>query len=315
MCSRCLSTSAPPQVLYATHKSEKLNEDQLLRDIFDSNDVWSSFNRTKAMPTGLFMNPDLTHPGGFKVFSDRTLTRARRLVEEISAGKRQETLIRDLDRLSDMLCSVSDLTAFIGTAHPDRKVAQKANETYSDVVDYMNGLNQHEIIYELTAQAAVHSAEEKAVQKGLLHDFEQSGMSLPRDARDQFVSLSGEAIDLEQRFNSNTTPSVPYVEFKVDELRGLHQIDLRNISNGKIARLPTSGNIAQKALVLVEREATRRRIWEAMNTGRREQVQRLERLLEIRAQLASLTKHKTYAEAKLSDKMAKTPGLYSPHIH
>lgn len=303
-----MSTASSPSVLYTTHKSERLYNDQLLRDIFDSNDVWASFNRTKSKPTGLFLNPDLTHPGGFKVFSDRTLARARQLVEEISQGKRQRTIIKDLDRLSDMLCSVSDLTAFLRTAHPDPQYAAKANETFSDVVEYMNGLNQHEKLYELTAQATVQSSEEIAVQKGLLHDFEQSGMSLPQEAREKFVSLSSEAIELEHRFNRNIAPADPYVEFTVDELRGLHQSDLRRISEGKRARLPTIGNIAQKALILAENENTRRRIWEALNTGRRDQIQILERLLKIRSQLASLTRHKTYAEAKLSDKMARTPG-------
>jgi intermediate peptidase len=209
-----------------------------------------------------------------------------------------------------MLCSVSDLTAFIRTVHPDRAYAEKANETFSNVLDYMNGLNQHEKLYELTAQATVHSTEEKAVQSGLLHDFEQSGMSLPSDARDKFVSLSSEAIVLEQKFVGNTAPAQPYIQFTVDELRGLHQSDLRAISSGTKAKLPTSGHIAQKALILAENENTRRRIWEAQNTGRQDQIQIIERLLKIRGELALLTRHKTYAEAKLVDKMAKTPGTF-----
>jgi mitochondrial intermediate peptidase len=254
------------------------------------------------------MNKDLTHPGGFQTFANRTLARARQLVDEISQGKRKDTTIRDLDRLSDMLCSVSDLTAFIRTVHPDRNFAEQANETFTNVLEYMNGLNQHEKLYELTAQATAHSTEEKAVQTGLLHDFEQSGMSLPPDARDKFVSLSSEAIVLEQKFVGNTAPAVPYIRFRVDELRGLHQSDLRAISNGTIAALPTGGHISQKALVMAEEESTRRRIWEAQNTGRQDQIQIVERLLKIRAELALLTRHKTYAEAKLVDKMAKTPG-------
>ena len=308
-CARCLST-ASPAILSSASKSADLQDDQLLRNIFDSNNVWRSFNNTKSLPTGLFLNKDLTHPGGFKTFSNRTLNRAQQLVDEISQGKRQATIIRDLDRLSDMLCSVSDLAAFIRTAHPDRQFAEKANETYSDVLEYMNGLNQHEKLYELTAQATAHSREEKAVQSGLLHDFEQSGMSLPPDSRDKFVSLSSEAISLEQRFVGNTAPAEPFIEFNIDDLRGLHQSDLRSISNGTKVRLPTSGHISQKALILAENENTRRRIWEAQNTGRQNQIEILERLLKIRGELALLTRHKTYAEAKLVDKMAKTPGTF-----
>jgi intermediate peptidase len=301
-------STASPAVLYGTAKSSNVQEDHLVRDIFDSRDVWRSFNSTKSTPTGLFQNKYLTHPDGFKTFSDKTLSRARRLVDDISQGKRQDTIIKDLDRLSDMLCSVSDLTAFIRTSHPDREFVEKANETFSDVLEYMNGLNQHEKLYELTAQATAHSTEEEAVQKGLLHDFEQSGMILPPGARDEFVSLSSECIALEQRFVGNTAPAEPYIEFSVDELRGLHQSDLRAISNGRKARLPTGGNISQKALILVESEDVRRRIWEAQHTGRQDQIQILERLFRIRGKLALLTRHKTYAEAQLVDKMAKTPG-------
>ncbi len=302
-----LSTLSP-SILPKPDATSNLRDDQLLRDIFDSNDVWSAFNSTKSIPTGLFQYKDLTNPGGFKVFADRTLAKAQRLVEEVSAGKRQKTIIKDLDRLSDILCSVSDLTGFIRTAHPDTQFAENANETFSDVVEYMNNLNQHQQLYELTARATPEATEEKAVQKGLLHDFEQSGMSLRPEARDKFVSLSSEAIILEQKFVNNTTPREPYLEFTVDELRGLHQSDLRSISNGSRARLPTSGPISQRALALAENEKARQRIWEAQNTGRRDQIQILERLLRIRQELASLTRYKTYAEAKLTDKLAKTPG-------
>ena len=310
-CSRCLNISVAPSILPHSSISSDRQDDQLLRSIFDSHDVWLAFNSTKATPTGLFLNKDLTHPGGFKAFSDRTLNRARLLVEEISGGKRQDTIIKDLDTLSDMLCSVSDLTAFLRTAHPDPQYAKKASETFSDALEYMNGLNQHEGLYELTAKATAYSAEEKAVLKGLLHDFEQSGMSLPRHSRDRFVSLSSEAIVLEQQFVANTAPAEPFIEFNIDELRGLHPSDLRNISDRSKARLPTTGHVAQKALILAENEEIRRRIWEAQNTGRQEQILILERLLKVRQELALLTRHKTYAEAKLVDKMAKTPGLIS----
>lgn len=306
-CLRCLS-STTPHPLTARAGSLNVQDDQLIRDIFDSYSVWSSFNTSKSKPTGLFLNEDLIHPGGFKYFAKRILTRTQQLVEDISEEKRPATIIQDLDRLSDLLCSVSDLTAFIRTVHPNPQVAQEAHKTFSDVVRYMNGLNQHEKLYQLTAKANPRSRQEKAVQRGLLHDFEQSGMSLSPAARQEFVSLSSEAIVLERTFNGNTGPAEAFIEFNVDELRGLHQSDLRSISNGTKAKLPTSGRISQKALILAESEDIRRRIWEAQNTGRQEQIRILERLLEIRRQLSQLTRYKSYAEAKLADKMAKSPG-------
>jgi hypothetical protein len=76
----------------------------VLRSIFDSHDTWKSFNSTTSLPTGLFLNKTLSRPGGFQEFSDRTLSIAhQRLVQDMSVGKRVGTIIRDLDRLSDML--------------------------------------------------------------------------------------------------------------------------------------------------------------------------------------------------------------------
>ena len=316
LCPQCrfqstLSPSAaPPQQTH--HPVQQQTpfgpDDAALRSIFDSHETWKSFNSTTSMPTGLFLNKSLSRPSGFQEFSSRTLSNTRQLVQDISDGKREGTIIRDLDQLSDMLCSVSDLTGFIRTSHPDREWAVKANETFQVVLEYMNGLNQHESLYKSTARATPRNSEEVAVQKGLLHDFDQSGMTLPPDARQKFVSLSNEAILLEQHFVNGVGPAAPFVNFKVDELRGLHASDLRNISTGGVARLPTRGALSQRALVLVENEAARKRIWEAQNTGRTGQINTLERFLSVRAELALLTRHSTYAEAKLVDKMAKTPG-------
>ena len=175
----------------------------------------------------------------------------------------------------------------------------------------MNSLNQHEKLYELCAQATAHSTEEKAVQKALLHDFEQSGMILSKDIREKFVSLSREAITLEHQFLGNTGPAEEYIDFNIDDLKGLSPWDIRKISTGKRSKLRTNGALSHVALALAEKETTRRRIWEAQNTGRQSQVKILERMLQVRAELASLTRYKTYAEAKLVDKMAKTPGILS----
>jgi hypothetical protein len=54
----------------------------------------------------------------------------------------------------------------------DRKWAAKANETFRAVIEYMNGLNQPQSLYQSTARATPRSTEEVAVQNGLLHDFE-----------------------------------------------------------------------------------------------------------------------------------------------
>lgn len=298
-----------------TPNSSIIQEDKLLRDIFDDPHVWSAFNNSKTSPTGLFQIKDLSHPGGFKVLATRHLSRARQLVEEISAGKRNATLIRDVDRLSDTLCSVSDLAGFIRRTHPQVEWLAAANETFMEVVEYMNGLNQHQKLYELIATATPNSAEEKAVQSGLLHDFELSGMKLSEEARAKYLELSNAEIELEQEFSSTFKPAEEVVEFDKSELEGLNGATLFKVSTGRnTAAIPTTGDIPNLALQLCVNEETRRRIFEATRTAQQGHIDILEKFLSIRAELASLAGYKTYAELKLSDKMAKTPGIFPSHL-
>ena len=297
-----------------TQNSATVQEDKLLRDIFDSPHAWSEFNSSKAPPTGLFRIKDLSYPGGFKEFATRKISQAQRLVEDISEGKRNATIVRDLDRVSDTLCSVSDLAGFIRSTHPQEDWLAAANDTFVEMVEYMNGLNQHQKLYELTAQATTHSTEEKAVQSALLHDFKLSGMKMSEETRAKFVALSGAQIQLEQEFSSTNKPAQEMLEFEIDELQGLDKYRLSKATKGSKVLIPTIGPLAQHALATCEKEDTRRRIWEAGKTAQQSHIDVLEKFLYIRKELASLAGYKTYAELKLSDKMAKTPGIFPSNM-
>lgn len=104
--------------------------------------------------TGLFGHPSLVHPGAFISLADATLVRAQLLTERIlrAPQSRDELrkVVKNLDRLSDMLCGVIDLSELVRNAHPDRIWVDAANKAYETLWEFMNVLNTHVGLYEVS---------------------------------------------------------------------------------------------------------------------------------------------------------------------
>ena len=58
-------------------------------------------------------------------------------------------VVKNLDRLSDMLCGVIDLAELVRNAHPDRLWMEAANHAYETLCEFMNVLNTHVGLYEV----------------------------------------------------------------------------------------------------------------------------------------------------------------------
>lgn len=95
--------------------------------------------------TGLFHHALLQQPSQFKHVAALTLSRAQRLVDRIlrAPSSRSEMLkvVKNFDRLSDMLCSIIDLAELVRNAHPDPIWIENANDAYEMLSEFMNVLN------------------------------------------------------------------------------------------------------------------------------------------------------------------------------
>jgi mitochondrial intermediate peptidase len=104
-------------------------------------------------PTGLFGHNSITEPRALTALADATLVRARLLTERIlqSHQSREEMhkVVKNLDRLSDMLCGVIDLAEIVRNAHPDPTWVHAANEAYESLCEFMNVLNTHVGLYDV----------------------------------------------------------------------------------------------------------------------------------------------------------------------
>jgi intermediate peptidase len=104
--------------------------------------------------TGLFTHRSLVHPGALLSLADATLVRAQLLTDRILRAPQSrdelQKVVKNLDRLSDMLCGVIDLSELVRNAHPDRAWVDAANKAYESLWEFMNVLNTHVGLYEVS---------------------------------------------------------------------------------------------------------------------------------------------------------------------
>ena len=126
-------------------------DDIALVSLFDQPKL--AFKQNPLSPTGLFCHPEMTNPWALMSLAEATLVRAKLLTERILRARqsREELLrvVKNLDRLSDMLCGVIDLAELIRNAHPDETWVEAANTAYESLCEFMNVLNTHVGLYEV----------------------------------------------------------------------------------------------------------------------------------------------------------------------
>lgn len=131
-------------------KVEVVNEkEDFIRLIFDDNTLWKNLTKTvkhKQTSVGLFENPHFASVHGIDFAAQQAIQRAQIIVERIcnapdNGPEEMSRIVKNLDRLSDTLCSVIDIAEFVRNAHPDEHVMEAANKAYSDLCSYMNTLN------------------------------------------------------------------------------------------------------------------------------------------------------------------------------
>ncbi|TPX60897.1 hypothetical protein PhCBS80983_g01423 [Powellomyces hirtus] len=224
--------------------------------------------------------------------------------------------VKRLDRLSDILCSVVDSAELIRNVHPDKKFVDAANDAHMALSSIINQLNTHQELYQSLHRVmndatitSKFSEQELRVGNLLLADFERAGIHMPAATRDRFVDLQNRIGELGHMMITNAAPGTATVEIEdpAQNLIGVPPNIVSMFARSKTAVIPTSSALATTVLKSARNEDVRRKVYMAMNSGSREQVDVVEALLWTRGELARLLGKESYAEMSLVDKMAGTP--------
>ena len=235
----------------------------------------------------------------------------------ISASNTQEYIAipRELDRLSDSLCRVLDVSDFVRSNHPDAAFEEAATAAYEQLFMYMNELNtmtglclQLKRASEIEEVSASWDEEEKAVVRILLKDFSKSAIELPDTERDRFVQLSSLINNQSLDFIRGMAPEHHELAIDSNRLTGIDPTVLLQMQNRRGKKIfPVTGPYSTTALRSVSDESVRCALYVAGRTASRAQISRLESFLALRGELARVTGFPSYSHMTLSDKMAKTP--------
>ncbi|XMA19363.1 hypothetical protein WAI453_012154 [Rhynchosporium graminicola] len=293
------------------------HDDKTLGQIFDSPGFWKEYSQSSKSGNhaGLFQNRYLTNPQGFEQFANISLAKAKRVVDKILAASSTEEyqhVVKDLERLSDLLCRVIDLADFVKATHPDRIINQAATQAYAMMFEYMNVLNTttglaRQLDIAIKTAGSTWGEEERLVAGILKRDFAKSAIDLPQGEKEKFVKLSQEILEVGSEFVEYMEPEKHYLEFKSSSLYGMDPMLVKAFTRWGQVRLPTIGEPASAALHTVYDENVRRQIFAASRTSSKNSLRRLHSLIVKRAELAKLSKFQSYAHMSLEDKMAKTP--------
>ncbi|EEH19367.1 hypothetical protein PABG_01686 [Paracoccidioides brasiliensis Pb03] len=302
----------------AGNEAAKRHDDSTLRMIFDSQPFWREFSQRKSRsPTGLLQNKYLTSPEGFLKFASVSLQKCQEIMAKVlqaSTVDEHRRIVKDLDRLSDLLCRVIDMADFMRSNHPNPAIQDAATRAYSIVFEYMNVLNTETRLNDKLQWAlsepeisAHWSQEEKATAELLVKDFIKSGIHLPPEKKKRFVDLCNDISAAGFNFVNGMEPKTNHLSFDKHKLQGMDPTLVERMRRWTSVRLPIDDTMPIIALKSVHDEDTRKQIYLTSRKTSDAQIDRLTRLLELRAELAQLTGYESYAHMAVSDKMAKSP--------
>ncbi|RMZ70635.1 mitochondrial intermediate peptidase [Pyrenophora seminiperda CCB06] len=304
--------------LYGLSASGKTDDDAL-RKVFDNASFWDNFKcaSQNEKPAGIIGNKYLTHPEGFVDFVTVTIKRCNGVVQKVSAAESIDdfkNMVKDLDKLSDLLCRVIDLADFVRGTHPDRRFQIMAVKAYHTVFQYMNELNTTPVLYDQLKKASempevyeTWNEEERIVARILIEDFSRFGIGLDDKTRQRLVDLSGEIAEVGNQFVEGMAPETLELKFKSTKLKGLDPKLAKALTKWGETSISTMHQESQAVLRFVENAEVRRETYQAVRTASKPSIARLEKMLKLRAELAQTSGYETFAHMTLENKMARTP--------
>lgn len=230
-----------------------------------------------------------------------------------------ENTIQAYDKLSNSLSTAGAAILTIEMLHPDAQVRETAHAMLQKIQSFSieklsNNLELYQAItaYTNMADLALLNDEERYYIEELLKVFKKSGITLPKDQREEVKKLTQELAVLELQFDTTINNDTSSIQVTAQELAGLPQewINNRTHNPDDATKLiigvdtPTYMAVMQNCSV----ESTRKALWIAYNNKAypaNEPV--LKKIIALRDTLAKKLGYKSYADFIIDDEMAQNP--------
>ena len=101
----------------------------------------------KAVSTGLFGYNYLKKPSDLIAATTLCIEQATQLVQLVCQDSQLNLVVKRVDRISDILCSVIDASEMIRNVHPHPEWIEAASQSYVSLHNFLNQLNTHQGLY------------------------------------------------------------------------------------------------------------------------------------------------------------------------
>ena len=243
---------------------------------------------------------------------DTALANARRHIGLMEKKASPAGVFNEWTQLQIGLEDVINPVYLLGEVHPDKAVRDAAEPCLTKYTAFNTEIFQDEKVFRRVQAAKPADAHQAKLRKDLLENFEDSGVTLPREKRVRAKAIFDRLEELRQAFDRNIRDDPTRVTFTPAEMEGMPEAYLK-------AHEATRDKDGNYVLTLAypsyfpflanakSGEARRRYYVAKMREGGTGNLELLDEMFRLRRELAGLYELPSYAHYALRRRMVGTP--------
>lgn len=241
---------------------------------------------------------------------DAELATARAGIAALEKDRRPARLLPDLNRLQQRTGAFISPVYLLANVAVDKATRDAAQQCIEKLSPLSTELYQSVPLYQRVQALKPADSVDARYREELLESFEDSGASLPADKRARAKAISDELDVLGLAFQKAVNEDPTTVTLTVEQAAGLPEAWLAARKRDAEGRLVLGLNYPTVVPFMsnATSEDARRQLWMAFqNQGGPANLERLDKALKLRAELAQLHGQPDYATLVLKRRMAETP--------
>jgi len=241
---------------------------------------------------------------------DDGIARARRTMAAMEAKQGPAGIFAEWNRLAIQIEDVGAPIYLLSNVHPDKAARDAAEPCLQKFTTLNTDLFQSEKLYRRVEGAKPANPHQAKLRKDLIEGFEDSGAALPPEKRARAKEIFDKLEELRQAYDRNVRDDPTKVVFTPAEMEGMPEAYLEGRKKN------AEGNYALGLdypsyfpfMTRAKSGAARERYYRAkLNEGGEANLAILEKIFELRKELAGLYGLPSFAEYSLRRKMAHDP--------
>ena len=241
---------------------------------------------------------------------DAELASARAAIAALAKDRRPARLLPDLNRLQQRVGAFSNPVYLLANVAVDKATRDAAQKCIEKLSPLSTELYQSVPLFQRVQALKPTDGVDRRYREELLENFEDSGASLPADKRARAKAITDELDVLGLAFQKAVNEDPTTVTLTVAEAAGLPEAWVAARKRDAAGNLVLGMNYPTVVPFFsnATSEDARRKVWTAFqNQGGVANLERLDKGLKLRFELAQLHGQPDYATLALKRRMAQTP--------